>query len=132
MNHTLRVRHADSSYAASTMDLVSRVEAIEKYLGKSERSDQLYEQQIKVLTEDFKQERLDRVKQFERAEQLKMQLDRLKRDYNALGRKCSALENTNRALNTKLYGEGAVPKHFQRYECDDNAEEDRLTSSMDL
>ena len=132
MNHTLRVRHADISYTASTMDLVSRVEAIEKYLGMSEQFDQLYEQQIKVLTEDFKQERLDRVKQFERAEQLKMQLDRLKLDYNALGRKYSTLENTNRALNTKLYGEGAVPKHFQRYECDDSAEEDRLTSSMDL
>ena len=78
INHTLRVSYADSNYIASTMDLVSRVEAIEKYLGKSEQSDQLYEQQIKVLTEDFKQERLDRVKQFERAEQLKMQLDRLK------------------------------------------------------
>ena len=114
------------------MDLASRVEAIEKYLGMSGQSDQLYEQQIKVLTEDFKQERLDRVKQFERAEQLKMQLERLKRDYNTLGRKCSALENANRALNTQLYGEGAVPKPFQRYECDDNAEEERLTSSMDM
>ena len=132
MNHTLRVSYADSSYTTPTMDLASRVEAIEKYLGMSGHSDQLYEQQIKVLTEDFKQERLDRVKQFERAEQSKMQLERLRRDYNALGRKCSALENANRGLNTKLYGEGAVPKHFQRYECDDNAEEDRLTSSMDL
>ena len=132
ISHALRVRHADISCTASTMDLASRVEAIEKYLGMSEQSDQLYEQQIKVLTEDFKQERLDRVKQFERAEQLKMQLERLKRDYNALRRKCSALENTNRALNTKLYGEGAVPKLFQRYECDDNAEEERLISSVDM
>ena len=72
------------------------------------------------------------MKQFERAEQLKMQLERLKRDYNALGRKCSALENANRALNMQLYGEGAVPKPFQRHECDDNAEEERLTSSMDM
>ena len=56
------------SYTTLGMDLVSGVEAIKKYLGMSKQSDQLYEEQIKVLTEDFKQERLDRVKQFERAE----------------------------------------------------------------
>ena len=71
-----------------------------------------------MLTEDFKQERKDRVAQFERVEKLEMQLNRLKRDFNGLGRKCSSLENANRALNSQLYGEDVTSKLFPRYACD--------------
>ena len=114
--------------------MLKRVIKIEKYLGLTapqEEKDEschapenVYEHQIKVLTEDFKQERKDRVAQFERAEKLEMQLSRLKREFNVLGRKCSSLENANRALNSQLYGEDVTSKLFPRYACDDGQASD--------
>ena len=114
--------------------MLKRVIKIEKYLGLTapqEEKDEschapenVYEHQIKVLTEDFKQERKDRVAQFERAEKLEMQLSRLKREFNVLGRKCSSLENANRALNSQLYGEDVMSKLFPRYACDDGQASD--------
>ena len=84
--------------------MLQRLIRIEEYLGlppiKTPNHEDVYEHQIKVITEDFNQARSDRIKQYERAEQLKAQMERLQRDYNTLGRKCSALENTNRSLNT--------------------------------
>ena len=99
--------------------MLKRIMQIENHLGLTPSEDgslpsaDIYEHQIKVLTEDFQRERLDRRKQYERAEHLQKLLDVVKRECNVLGRKCSSLENTNRALSSQLYGEDRP-----RYECD--------------
>ena len=84
-------------------------------MSDSERA--AYKQQIKVLQEDFLQERSDRERMSSRVDTLQRQLKFVKQEHNKLECKLASLRNVYRALHTTAYG---VPPLFQDpvYECD--------------
>lgn len=75
-----------------------------------------YQAQMKLLREDFMQERADRERQAGKAHGLEMQLNATKLEYNKLNCKLSAIRNAYRALYTRTYG--VDPNPTPVIECD--------------
>ncbi len=77
-----------------------------------------YEEQMKVLQEDFLQERSDREQAIGRAEGLQAQLNVVKLEYNKLNCKWSALRNMYRALHNRAFGVDPDISTPPRIQCD--------------
>ena len=114
----------------------------------------VYEAQIKVITDDFKQERDDRAREHERAEKLekeladaKAQLDSLQRQHmqEYADRRQRSLENYEQQYYQNVYGNQGryrnigqqqaayVPRGEPRYECDaDDAEDNDNNRTEDV
>lgn len=83
-----------------------------------------YEQQIRVLREDFHQEREDRERMAYRNEALELRLEKLQKEYTALECQLTSMQN-NRA-----YGLSRLQKH--PFYANDDGSDQTFNTGMDI
>ena len=102
----------------------------EELAGKMSMSDDekvAYEQQIKVLRDDFEQERKDRERLASRNVSMGMRLEKLQKEYAELECRLSSV------LNNRAYGLSNRPSKLPPiYACDDGSDQPYFNAGMDI
>ena len=118
-----RIGHLETRVAGLEYRTRKRVD-VTAVLSDEERF--AFEEQMKVLRDDFLQERADRERMASKAESLQRQLTLVKSEYNSLQCRLASMQNIRRATYNRRYGVDPPV-----YQCDGDESDEECVAEKD-